>query len=124
MSFDLETTYLALDGKGGVIPMPVTEDFWVRIDGSPAATRSMMGVYPVLGDWAAWEMHPQGDEVLVLIDGHIDMLLDDGESYSVAEMRAGSTLIVPAGIWHRAIMRAPGRLLAFTYGPGTEHRPV
>lgn len=124
MEFDLETTYLALDGKGTVIPMPVTDDFWMLIDESPAASRSMMAVYPVSTDWPHWEMHPDGDEVLVLIDGQIDMLLDDGQSESTAEMRAGSTLVVPAGTWHRALVRAPGKLLGFTYGPGTEHRPA
>ncbi|HRP09960.1 MAG TPA: cupin domain-containing protein [Terricaulis sp.] len=124
MSFDLEATYLALDGKGGVVEMPVTADFWERIESSPAAAHSMMGVFPVRTDWSHWEMHPDGDEVLVLIDGRLDMLLDDGREQRTIAMQAGATLIVPAGVWHRALVRAPGRLLGFTYGPGTRHRPV
>lgn len=124
MRFDLETTYLAIDGKGEVIPMPVTETFWQTIDASPAATRSMLAVYPMAADWANWEMHPEGEEVLVLLEGHIEMLMDDGKQQTVAEMRAGTTLVVPAGVWHRALVRAPGRLLGLTYGPGTEHRPA
>lgn len=124
MKFDLENTYLALDGKGDVIPMPVTEEFWARIETSPAATRSMMGVYPMTADWPHWEMHPEGDEVLVLLGGHLEMLLDDGNSESTAEMRAGTALIVPAGTWHRAIVREPGHLLGLTYGAGTQHRPA
>ncbi len=122
--FDLETTYLALDGKGEVIPMPVTPDFWMAIDSSPAASRSMIGVYPVETDWPHWEMHPEGAEILVLIDGELDMLLEEDGAQRVAPMAAGTTLIVPAGAWHRALVRAPGRLLAVTYGPGTEHRPA
>lgn len=124
MSFDLETTYLALDGKGGVVPMLVTDDFWMRIDESPAATHSMMAIYPVTDNWPQWEMHPQGKEVLVLIEGHLDMLMDDGATQYTAEMRAGTTLVVPAGTWHRALVHAPGKLLGVTYGPGTEHRPA
>jgi len=124
MGFDLENTYLALDGKGGVIPMPVTDDFWMRIDDSPAATRSMMAIYLVEADWPQWEMHPHGEEVLVLLDGRLDMQMDDGAAQYTAEMHAGTTLIVPAGTWHRALVRAPGKLLGFTYGPGTEHRPA
>ncbi len=124
MTFDLETTYLAVDGKGAVTELPVTDDFWARIETSPAATRSLMAVYPVKADWPHWEMHPAGDEVLVLLEGHVDMLLDDGGSQRTAEMQAGTTLIVPAGVWHRALVRAPGRLLALTYGAGTQHRPA
>lgn len=124
MRFDLETTYLAIDGRGEVIPMPVTDTFWQTIDASPAATRSMLAVYPMTADWVSWERHPEGEEVLVLLEGHIEMLMDDGNRQTVAEMRAGTTLVVPAGVWHRALVRMPGRLLGLTYGPGTDHRPA
>lgn len=124
MKFDLEATYLAVDGKGGVICLPVTDDFWARIETSPAATRSLMAVYPTTADWPHWEMHPEGDEVLVLLEGHVEMLLDNGGSQRTAEMQAGATLIVPAGVWHRALVRTPGRLLGLTYGAGTQHRPA
>ncbi len=122
--FDLETTYLALDGKGEVTPMPVTPEFWATIESSPAASRSMIGVYPVESDWPHWEMHPEGAEILVLIDGRIDMMLEENGAQRVAPMSAGTTLVVPAGAWHRALVREPGRLMAVTYGPGTEHRPA
>ena len=123
-AFDLETTYLALDGKGEVVPLPVTPDFWSTIDKSPAVFRSMIGVYPVNSDWPHWEMHPAGAEILVLLDGALDMLLEEDGAQRIAPMSAGTTLIVPAGAWHRALVRTPGRLLAVTYGPGTEHRPA
>lgn len=124
MRFDLEDTYLAVDGKGEVVPMPVTAEFWQQIDTSPAATRSMMAIYPMTSDWPNWEMHPHGDEILVLLEGDVEMLLDDGGRQSSIQMQAGTTLVVPAGVWHRALVRAPGRLLGLTYGPGTEHRPA
>ncbi|MEX1251955.1 MAG: hypothetical protein WEA77_12260, partial [Hyphomonas sp.] len=107
MGFDLENTYLALDGKGGVIPMPVTDDFWMRIDASPAATRSMMAIYVVEADGPQWEMHPHGEEVLVLLDGRLGMEMDDGAAQYTAEMHAGTTLIVPAPARRRALVRAP-----------------
>ena len=40
------------------------------------------------------------------------------------EMQAGCTLIVPAGVWHRALVPEPTRLLAITYGAGTRQRPA
>lgn len=124
--FDLETTYLALDRQGGVAALPVGPEFWDTIDRNPALTAgTLVGVYPLTGDWPHWEMHPAGDEVLVLLEGAATMIVRhrDGQEARHA-LQAGSTLVVPAGAWHRALVTAPGRLLALTYGAGTEHRPA
>ena len=124
-TFDLETTYLAVDGRGGVVRLPVGPDFWRTIDRNEALEEaSLLGVFPMQGDWAHWEMHPADDEVLVLLDGAATMIFEDAGAQRRIEMKAGTTLVVPAGTWHRALVAAPGRLLALTYGKGTEHRPV
>ena len=124
-AFDLEATYLAVDGRGGVVQLPVGPDFWPTIDRNEALEdASLLGVFPMTGDWAHWEMHPSGDEVLVLLDGAATMIFEEAGAERRTEMLSGTTLIVPAGTWHRALVTAPGRLLALTYGKGTEHRPV
>ena len=124
-AFDLETTYLAVDGRGDVVELPVGPDFWRTIDRNEALEdASLLGVYPMKGDWAHWEMHPAGDEVLVLLDGAATMIFEEAGAERRMEMKAGTTLVVPAGTWHRALVRVPGRLLALTYGKGTEHRPL
>jgi mannose-6-phosphate isomerase-like protein (cupin superfamily) len=124
-AFDLETTYLAVDGRGGVVELPVGPKFWETIgDNEALHGASLLGVYPMKGDWAHWEMHPAGDEVLVLLDGAATMIFDESGAERRIEMKAGRTLVVPAGTWHRALVATPGRLLALTYGKGTEHRPV
>lgn len=124
-TFDLEATYLSLDGKGGVAVHPVDADFWPTIDSNPTLKENLVGVYAGGADWPEWEMHPDGDEVLVLLDGRLSMLFEDPEGrQSRNEMRAGSTLVVPAGVWHRALIAEPTRLLAITYGAGTRHRPA
>ena len=122
-TFDLERTYLAVD-RGEVIELPVGPDFWEKVGASPAATRSLVGVYPNAADWPHWEMHPEGAEVLVLLEGRIDLLLDDGKGERVAHMEEGTTVVVPSGVWHRAQVREPGRLLVITWGRGTQHRPA
>lgn len=124
-NFDLETTYLSLDGRGGVAIHPVDADFWRTIDANPALKETLVGVYAGEADWPQWEMHPAGDEVLVLLEGRMTMLFEhaDGRE-SRHEMRSGATLVVPAGVWHRALVPEPTRLLAITYGAGTQHRPA
>ena len=70
-AFDLEKTYLGLDGAGRVTQMPVGPDFWATIASNPGATGTLVTVGTGEGDWPHWEMHPRGDEVLVLLEGSV-----------------------------------------------------
>ncbi|RAK51053.1 hypothetical protein [Phenylobacterium deserti] len=69
-TFDLETTYLSLDGQGRVAVHPVDPGFWETMDGNPAILTNLVGVYAGGADWPHWEMHPEGDEILVLLEAH------------------------------------------------------
>src|SRR5579863_7992072 len=46
------------------------------------------------------EMHPDGDEILYLIDGDISVLLEENPE-RVVDVKPGESFIVPRGIWHR-----------------------
>jgi len=69
-------------------------------------------------------MHPAGDELVYLLEGAVDMVLDEGDGERVVELRGRSAVLVPAGAWHRAIVHEPGDVLHITRGHGTQHRPV
>ena len=57
------------------------------------------------------EMHPESDELLFLVSGGLDVILqEDGAEQTVA-LDAGQAAIVPRGVWHRLVMREPGKLL-------------
>jgi oxalate decarboxylase/phosphoglucose isomerase-like protein (cupin superfamily) len=123
--FDLETTYLALDGAGAVRAYPGGEAFWRNIDTNPVAGGTLVTVMDGQGAWPHWEMHPNGDEVLVALEGSARLMFEhpDGRT-EVHEVAAGATLIVPAGVWHRAVDQRGLKMLFITYGAGTTHRPV
>lgn len=123
-SFDLETTYLSLDGAGRVKTLPVGPNFWTTIDSNPDIDANLMAVFRGEGDWDHWEMHPKGDEVLVLLEGSMRIALDRPEGPEIVFMSPGTTLVVPAGVWHRGLDQQGVKLLALTYGEGTEHRPA
>jgi mannose-6-phosphate isomerase-like protein (cupin superfamily) len=123
-TFDLETTYLGLDGVGEVKQLPVGPDFWAAIDSNPDIRGSLVAVFGGEGDWPHWEMHPKGDEVLVLLEGSMRMVFDRPEGLEVLFMAPGTTVVVPAGVWHRGLDQRAVKLLAITYGEGTEHRPA
>ena len=123
--YDLESTYLFLDGAGGVASAPGGPEFWAGVHENPAAGDTMVIVSEGGGDWPRWEMHPRGDEILVILEGAPRFFLEhpDGRLETVAA-RAGSTILIPKGVWHRAEGPSGAKTLFITYGPGTTHRPV
>ncbi|NJN36362.1 MAG: cupin domain-containing protein [Nitrospiraceae bacterium] len=123
-AFNLEQTYLGLDGAGGVAKIPVGPDFWETIDKNPAARGTVVMQWVSTADWPHWEMHPNGDEVVCLVDGDVSMIFDVEGRDVVVPMVSGQTVVVPAGVWHRAIVARPSRMLFITYGEGTQHRAV
>lgn len=70
----------------------------------------------------SWEMHPDGDEALTLISGEIDVHLNDGGAQTVVTLKAGESCVVKKGVWHKQVVKAPGRLLFHTHGNTTQHR--
>src|SRR5215467_2542855 len=71
----------------------------------------------------AWERHPNGDELVQIIDGSATLhtMTDDGpKSYAVS---AGMLVIVPQGTWHR--FHSPDGVSLMTATPKpTEHLTV
>jgi quercetin dioxygenase-like cupin family protein len=83
----------------------------------------MVMIFDGDGPWTSWECHPEGDELVVCLDGRITMIREiDGEPDPV-ELGAGEAMINPAGVWHTADIAGRARILTVTPGLGTEHRP-
>ena len=123
--FDLEKTYLFIDGAGGLARQDVGPDFWSELAANPNAGNTMVSAGPGGGDWKQWEMHPNGAEVLVILEGAPRVILEHpGGRLERIDTRPGATVVVPKGAWHRAECGEPYKILYITYGPGTTHRPV
>ena len=74
--------------------------------------------------WTSWEMHPQGEEVVCVIQGRMTLHqeLSDGASQS-HELGPGEYVINPRGAWHTADADGPVVALFITPGKDTTHRP-
>ena len=105
---DLELAFLA-----------VTAGFFAHgSNDSPQLSEGrILSVFEYTTTWPYWERHPTGDELVYLLFGDVELLLDDDEQSRVIVMRVGDAAIVPTGAWHRAVIRAPSRLLFITPTP-------
>ena len=71
--------------------------------------------------WPTWEIHPEGDELVLLLSGDSDLVLaGEGHVESVVRVtRPGDYVLVPKGTWHTARPHAPTSMLFITPGQGT-----
>lgn len=89
-----------------------------------AATRSITTLGPcTLGvmrysGLTPWERHPDGDELLHVLEGAVDVtvLADDGPRQ--VSLDAGSVFVCPKGLWHRQLPRPSVTML---YGTPTKN---
>jgi mannose-6-phosphate isomerase-like protein (cupin superfamily) len=123
--FDLAGAVAALARDGSSTVIETTPGPPVRIDGFSVGAPLLTSNPPHRG-----EMHPDGDELLYLVSGRIDVILEEGGTQAtvgtehIQSLRAGEALIVPRGVWHRVDVREPSRLVHITPGPGDGHRPL
>lgn len=74
--------------------------------------------------WDAWEMHPNGSEVVLCTAGRITLHQEhaDGTRDTVA-LAPGEYAINPPGTWHTADIAGEATAVFITAGVGTQHRP-
>ena len=123
--FNLDTAVAALarDGSSYVVePAPGKP---MRIDGFTVGAPMLSSNPPHRG-----EMHPDGDELLYLISGRIEVFIEDGGTAEtvgrehMTTLVAGQAIVVPRGAWHRVNVTEPSQLVHITPGPGDGHRPL
>jgi len=98
--------------------MSVRPDPAIPVDGYTFGVATMTENSPHDG-----EMHPDGDEVLYLIDGKVRVTLET-DPIQELEMLPGDGMIVPKAVWHRVDILEPSQIVYLTPGPGGEYRPL
>ena len=121
--FDLATSYLVLADGPEAKRIEVGPDFWETIDERTDLAGRLVAIFPYDADWTSWEVHPDGDEIVVLLSGAVDLVLDLPGGHRIVELRDRGAAVVPRGVWHTANVLAPSEALHITRGEGTTHRP-
>ena len=122
-ALDLSSTFVHLSNGGDARPVKITPSFWGdtrrrydRLVGSFEFTSSEHL------HSSTQEMHPEADEVIFLVSGAIDVVLDEAGAERTVPLEAGRAAIVPRGVWHRLVMRQPGKLLFINSRTGMQSR--
>ena len=98
----------------GVIKPLVSQD---NVDSEPAV--SLMHVVLLPGQGHERHNHPDADEILYVLTGEGEQMLDDGEPFPV---RPGQTLFIPRGAFHSTLNTGhePMTILAIYAPAGAE----
>jgi mannose-6-phosphate isomerase-like protein (cupin superfamily) len=122
LRFEGSVANIARDGSIAFAPAPPGPP--QRVDGyTIGAIPTVSGPGPHGG-----EVHPDGDEFLYVVNGTMELILDDGDETTVGAettvtLRSGDAYVVPRGTWHRLEALEPSYLVHVTPGPNGGHRP-
>lgn len=126
MVFDPASTYVKLGRDGSSTQMEGGDAFWSlpRQEIMAIGQDWLVSQFNYSTDWSNWEMHPAGDEMVYLLEGHICLVLDMPSGQQEVWIRDRGAVLVPKGVWHTAKVSAPSKVLHITMGKGTESRPL
>ena len=120
--FNLTQTFVVLtpDKVAGTVANTPTVFQDLDRDYGDFRNHELIAVFEFQEDWPSWEIHPKGDEVVVLLSGSATFVLNlDGGKREIVLHQPGESVIVPRGVWHTARVAAPTKMLFITPGEGT-----
>ncbi|QBK04751.1 cupin domain-containing protein [Hylemonella gracilis] len=123
---DILGTYLHFRDDGRADTVPATDAFWADLSTGrlPQLDQGrLMSAFTFSEPWASWERHPAGEELVMLLSGACEFVLDLPDGVQVTQLQTpGAYVLVPPNVWHTARTTVPTTVLFLTPGAGTEHR--
>jgi uncharacterized cupin superfamily protein len=121
----LDETFAVLKPDLSIETVAVTPAVYAELDARFEHFKShvLISSYEFDSDWGVWEMHPAGDEIVMLLSGKATLRMKSDSAEKVVELREpGSFAVVPRNTWHTAEIRELTRMMFITPGEGTENR--
>ncbi len=122
---NLKSAWSVLTPQLEVLVKAVTPTLYSELDEEfdRFAGHVLVSMHEFAADWPTWEMHPAGDEIVVLVAGSATLVLrGSGGDEDVQLAEPGAFAVVPRGTWHTARVSGPATMLFVTPGEGTENR--
>ncbi|NPU90793.1 MAG: cupin domain-containing protein [Gammaproteobacteria bacterium] len=123
--YDIEKDFVVLDPDKNATVVRYSPDLYEKLDKDfgDFVGHELISCFEFNADWPSWEIHPHGDEIVVLLAGSAVMLLDKGGAVEeVVLSRAGEYVVVPKGTWHTAHVAKSAKLLFVTPGQDTQNK--
>ena len=119
--FVLGDHFVQLTLDDGCLPVKVDETFWEHgVEALPPGR--LVSLIKSDTDWARWERHPNGEELIFQLEGELVLILEADGATIQRRLTVGDFTIVPRGVWHTANVAQAGKALFITPGDGTEGR--
>jgi len=118
----LASNFVVLNDKFDADVVKVTPELYANLDEEykDFAGHLLISSYTFKEDWPTWEVHPAGDEFVILVSGDVDLVLakDEGDE-TVPLSEPGTFVIVPRNTWHTARVHSHSVMMFITPGEGT-----
>jgi len=104
---------------------PVDASLYARLDENYNGFKGheLVSCHEFTTDWDSWEIHPNGDEIVVLLSGKVTFVFDlESQNEPVALTKQGDYAVVPRNVWHTAKVDEPCKVLFITPGENTQHK--
>jgi mannose-6-phosphate isomerase-like protein (cupin superfamily) len=104
--------------------MPAWYEAYVDRHANDGAEGRLVAMHSFFENWAGWEMHPHGAEVVLCVSGAMTLIQEmaDGSARR-AVLGPGDYGINAPGVWHTADVDGETTALFITPGLETQHRP-
>lgn len=121
---DFTENYASLETEGAIKTFDGGDKFWSLsgADLDKIGENWLITEFHFEEDWKSWEMHPHGEEIVYLLSGEMDLILEKDGNLQTIELRGKGSVIIPRKTWHTAKVFAPCNMLIITHGKGTEIR--
>jgi cupin superfamily acireductone dioxygenase involved in methionine salvage len=119
---NIDELFVVIDSEQNAHIEIADAELYSRLESNYSEFRSceLISCHTFEKDWDSWENHPNGDEVVLLLEGNMTFLLQsDNGSTSVVLKKMGDYAIVPKNTWHTAKVYNRSKVLFITPGEGT-----
>jgi hypothetical protein len=123
VGFDLAEQFVHLARDGGARRV-LADSFRSQAEGEELSGGRLMGAIRMAKDPDHWEMHPDGDEIIILLSGSMDVILCEADKHRVVSLRDSGVCIVPRSTWHRQTVLSPCEFIFVTPAKGTQLQPL
>ncbi|MDH3683689.1 MAG: cupin domain-containing protein [Acidimicrobiia bacterium] len=122
-----QPVHLGLGATADVEPLFTGDLSWyegyVARHGGDGAEGRLVSMHTFGEAWDVWEVHPNGHEVVLCVDGSIELVQEIDGAEVQTTLTAGQYAINSPGTWHTANVDGAATAVFITAGEGTQHRP-